>query len=77
MLLLTGHEDAFIGLVRQFNREFALYDYEKVIANLMHDMSREDAEEFFEFNIVGGYHGDDTPGFFYREDDHARNHYRH
>ena len=67
MLRLIGHEDAFIGVVRQFNREFALYDYEKVIANLMHDMSREDSEEYFMFNILGSWVGEETPGFLYKD----------
>jgi len=67
MLLLTGFDKAFMGVVRQFNNEIALYDYEGVITQLMEDMSREDAEEFFEFNIVGGWVGNKTPGFFYKE----------
>ena len=66
MLILEGFDSAFIGLVRQFNTEFALYDYEKVIEKLMDDMNREEAEEYFEFNIVGGWHGTETPGFYYR-----------
>ena len=58
-----------MGIVRQFNTEFALYDYEKVIEKLMEDMNREEAEEYFEFNIVGGWIGKQTPGFFYISDE--------
>lgn len=65
MLQLEGFDESFMGIVRQFNTEFALYDYEKVIEKLMKDMNREDAEEYFEYNIVGGWHGEQTPGFYY------------
>lgn len=77
MTFLIGYEDAFMGTVRQFNNSFAVYDYEKVIESLMHSMSREDAEEYFEFNIAGSWVGDDTPGFFTKEDADALNHHRH
>ena len=66
MLRLDGFDEAFMGTVRQFNTEFSLYDYEKVIGKLMEDMNQEEAEEYFEFNIVGGWHGTETPGFYYR-----------
>jgi hypothetical protein len=54
-LFADGFEDALIGIGRQFNRELALYDYEKCIEILMErdGMSREDAIEFFEFNTAG------------------------
>jgi hypothetical protein len=42
----------------------AAYDYEAVITKLTNGgMTREDAEEHFEFNIVGGWHGENTPLF--------------
>ena len=75
MLLLTGFDDAFMGVARQFNTEIALYDYEKVITQLMDNMSREDAEEYFEFNMVGAWVGKQTPGFYYKEDVDALNHH--
>ena len=74
MLLLTGLNEAFMGTVRQFNTEFSLYNYEKVIEILMEDaMNREEAEEYFEYNIVGAWVGDETPGFYYMKDGHALN----
>ena len=40
------------------------YNYEKVIATLMKDgMNREDAVEFFDFNILGSGMGKGTPIF--------------
>jgi len=65
MIVLEGFDDALMGKVRRFNCEFAVYDYQKVISILSCDMSRPEAEEYFEYNIVGGWLGDETPGFFY------------
>ena len=66
-LFLDGPEfdAALIGYMRRFSAEaVAAYDYEKVIAILMKDgMTREEAEEHFEFNIIGGWHGESTPCF--------------
>lgn len=63
-LFAVGLEKAFIGIGRQFSREIAVYDYDKVIALLLEQgMSPEDANEFFEFNIVGAWVGELTPVF--------------
>jgi hypothetical protein len=63
LLFADGFDDAIIGVVEQFNKTFVVYDYEAVIKTLMKDMSREEAEEFYGFNIVGAYVGDHTPAF--------------
>ena len=52
----------------------ATYDREKVIEIFMtrDGMSYEEAEEFYGFNIQGGWHGDKTPVYmipYKREDD--------
>ena len=39
------------------------YDYDKVIKILMEDMSYEEAVEYFDFNVIGGWVGDSTPVF--------------
>tara|TARA_R100001463_G_scaffold90677_2_gene145371 strand:- start:1486 stop:1707 length:222 start_codon:yes stop_codon:yes gene_type:complete len=67
MLLADGFEKAFIGTGRQFNKELAVYDYDKCIEILSIDMGYEDAVEFFEYNVVGAYVGDETPIFLNRE----------
>jgi len=45
-----------------------LYDKEKVIQKLIDDGcdSYEGAVEYYEFNQLGGWHGDKTPGFLVR-----------
>ena len=39
------------------------YDRSRVIDIYARDMSREEAEEFFEFNTIGAWFGDATPVF--------------
>ena len=67
--ICDGYADALVGVtLDQFERNVVLvYDYEKVIRILQRGskprMSREEAEEFFDFNIIGGWHGKETPIF--------------
>jgi len=44
------------------------YDTEKVLATLRknHGMSAEDAQEWFEFNVLGAWWGEGTPCFITR-----------
>ena len=64
-VLYDGLEDAFIGMSFRFGQEpIACYDFDKVIEGLMKDgMSEDEAVEFFDFNIIGGWNGDQTPCF--------------
>lgn len=64
VLLADGFEDAFIGIARQFNRTFAVYDREKCIEILTENgMHEDEAEEYFQFNVEGAYLGESTPAF--------------
>ena len=76
-LTMPEYEDALVGMCLQFGRPgVALYDYTKVIANLMSTgMSYEDAVEFFDFNIIGAWVGEYTPAFvvFYKDDSVTEN----
>ena len=68
-LKVDGHDDAIIGTGNSFGRTSVLiYDSEKIINKLMKrdKMTHEEAEEFFEFNIIGGWLGDQTPMFLTR-----------
>lgn len=58
-----GHDNAIVGLGRQFNTHAVIYNQNIVIQNLCHDMSYEDALEYFEYNIAGAYVGENTPIF--------------
>ena len=63
-LLVDGFNDAITGMCLQFGQlPVVAYDYEKCIQILMKDMSRDDALEYFEFNIINAYMGLNTPVF--------------
>ena len=65
MFLADGLEDAFIGVGQQFNSQFSIYDREKCIQIFIdkHDMDREMAEEYFDYNVQGAWVGESTPIF--------------
>ena len=65
-LLADGFEPAFRGICRRFGMEpVAAYDREHCLLILQRRdlMSREEAEEFFEFNVIGAWMGSGTPVF--------------
>ena len=61
----TGHEDAIVGVVERFGQPTVLLlDKERILCKLMKDgMNREEAEEFFSFNISGAWVGEGTPAY--------------
>lgn len=63
-IVLPDFHDALIGYVRMFDQLIALYHEEKCIdALIKHGMTFDDAVEYFEYNIIGSYLGDYSPGF--------------
>jgi hypothetical protein len=60
-----GFDEAVIGTVERFGEveTIVLYDKDKVIEMLMKEMPREEAEEYFYYNILGAYVGEGTPAF--------------
>jgi hypothetical protein len=63
VLLADGFDDAFVGIGRQFGRPIAIYDRTKCIDILQEDMSEEEAEEYFQYNVEGAWVGENTPIF--------------
>jgi hypothetical protein len=66
-----GFEEALIGFaeVWQAGRAtVAVYDGRECIEILARDMPYEDAEEFFELNVLGSYVGGQTPIFVFPAD---------
>jgi hypothetical protein len=53
VVTLDGFDKALIGLATQAHRDVSVYSYERIIELLMDDMSEEDAEEWFQFNMTG------------------------
>ena len=66
MLYVDGHEDALVGTGHMFGRqEVAVYSSKKIKEKLMKrdGMTQEEAEDFFDFNILGSYNGPGMPLF--------------
>ena len=62
-LIAEGFDEAIIGIGYQFNKAVVVYNYDKCVEVLAKDMSFEEAEEFFEYNVLGSYVGEKTPVF--------------
>ena len=57
-LTADGFDDCIIGVD---SHQRVVYDQEKIIDSLAKDMTREEATEFFYFNIEGAHVGEYTP----------------
>lgn len=60
-IFYDGFDEAIIGLELNTNR--VIYSVKKCIQILCEDMSEDDAREHFDFNVAGGYVGEQTPIF--------------
>ena len=68
ILLADGLENAFMAIGRQFTHPLAIYSYRKTIKILMRQgMDREEAIEYFDYNIAQAFVGDQTPVFLQDE----------
>lgn len=68
ILCMDGYDDCIEGYLQRFGMEpIAIYDRQKVLEKIMEDGSTyEEAVEFYEFNQLGGWIGERTPGFLVR-----------
>lgn len=67
LLLADGFEAALVGIAEGCGRSPAVvYDREKCIAILM---DRDEANEFFDFNVAGAYVGVGTPVFLVKPEE--------
>tara|TARA_R100001509_G_C4829647_1_gene202841 strand:+ start:686 stop:946 length:261 start_codon:yes stop_codon:yes gene_type:complete len=65
-MLADGFDDAILGMCVQFGAEpLVAYDYEKCIEILIErdGMTRIEAIDFIQFNVIGAYVGLNTPVF--------------
>jgi hypothetical protein len=69
-IVLTGFDDCIVGLCNTFEGSRLLYSEKKIIDKLSQDMTVEEAKEYYEFNILGGYLGTYTPIFLMDLDDY-------
>ena len=65
-MTLDGFDGCDIGLCVRFGQPpIVIYSRRQCIERLMEDnMTEEDAEEFFEYNVIGAWVGEGTPAFF-------------
>lgn len=66
MTKVDGFDDCVLGTVHPWNcKPTLVYSSESIIKKLIKrdSMTREQAVEFFEYNIDGAYVGEDTPLF--------------
>ena len=65
-LLADGFNDAIMGMCMQFGQlPVVAYDYDKCLKILQErdEMSRNDAVEYMEYNVIGAYMGLYSPVF--------------
>tara|TARA_Y100001951_G_C11228131_1_gene232956 strand:+ start:161 stop:520 length:360 start_codon:yes stop_codon:yes gene_type:complete len=62
---MDGYDDCIVGIVEGFGSTRLLcYDREKVLERLMADgMGYDEAQEYYEFNMLGAFVGEGTPCF--------------
>lgn len=65
LLFLEGHDNAIIGITERGGVALVVYDSEKVLRRLRKrdGMSKDEADEFFAYNIAGTWMGAQTPIF--------------
>jgi hypothetical protein len=69
LLTMDGFDEAIIGTIETFGRPLLVcYDKDKVIELLMKSgiKTEDEAEEYFEYNILGAWVGEQTPCFLTR-----------
>jgi hypothetical protein len=68
LLKLDGFDECYLGIGDSYGEHPALvYDQNKIIEQLKQDgMSEEEAEEYYEYNILGSYLGEKMPIFLNR-----------
>lgn len=65
LLFADGYDDCIMGLTFRDKTPVVIYSADKMIDKLANDMSYEEAQEFFDFNIEGAYMGERTPMYWY------------
>ena len=67
MMMDVTLDEAFIGIATTFGEKIrAVYDISKVIDLLQRQgMTYEEAEEYFDYKIVGSYEGEQAPIFMH------------
>ena len=70
MLVANEFEDARVGILRRAGQtDIVIYSYQRCVEILKEreNLSEEEAEEWMEYNVLGSWMGDGTPGFVMNE----------
>jgi hypothetical protein len=67
-LLVDGADDAIIGYINRCGQPMVvIYDYQRLVEHFVSEgMSEDEATEWIEFNIIGAWIGEGTPGVLMR-----------
>lgn len=71
MLKVDGMDAAVVGVLEGFGGVYRLcYSYEKLLAEFMrqNDWSRDEAVEWYDYNVIGAYIGETGPLFLIEGD---------
>lgn len=65
LLFIEGHDNAIMGVTEHGGVVLVVYDSEKILRRLRKrdGMSKDEADEFFAYNIAGTWRGAQTPIF--------------
>lgn len=65
LLFIEGHDNAIMGVTERGGVALVVYDGEKILRRLRKrdGMSKDEADEFFAYNIAGTWMGAQTPIF--------------
>jgi hypothetical protein len=67
LIKMDGFDEAIIGVIERIGLEAICYDLDKVIEILMEQgMDEQDAWDWYQFNMVGAWVGENTPVFLHR-----------
>ena len=63
LLFADGHDDAIVGFAERNSVILVVYNVRNILRllQLRDGMSRDEAQEFFDFNIAGSWVGEQTP----------------
>lgn len=69
MIIADGMDYALLGATVKDGKNVAVYSVERCVETLINDhgMEAEEAWEYFDFNILGAYVGEQTPIFVYEQ----------
>tara|TARA_A100001515_G_scaffold141187_1_gene137841 strand:+ start:78 stop:449 length:372 start_codon:yes stop_codon:yes gene_type:complete len=71
LITADGYDEAFVGVADRFGKEpVAVYSYEMCIQILMrdHEMSHEEALEYFEYNTNNAFYDENQPIYIHFSD---------